>query len=240
MSSRKCADRFIERRAEHFHAGANARIVAVGMHVPAGVLHGDKAAAGLDEAAGHEKLLAQGRGLKELFADAEAARVVAVDRPRVFLGNVERVARAADDHVERLQLEAIEPLQVAAGVDRALDVVELSQEQLAVAQAIGRDGETQVVQELAAAGRIERGKGQAQFAGVRAGGDAAALHQILAIDFIRRDEAIGRQTARFVVRRHGGGHRPSPCSGRFCRRRWDRSHRSACGRWLWDGCCCRA
>ena len=66
------ADGLVERRAEHVHAGADAGVVAVGVHVPAGVLHGDEAAAGLDEPAGHEHLLAERGGLKELLADAKA------------------------------------------------------------------------------------------------------------------------------------------------------------------------
>ena len=64
---------------------ADAGVVAVGVHVPAGVLHGDEAAARLDQPAGQQHLLAERRGLKELLADAELAGVVALDSAAVFL-----------------------------------------------------------------------------------------------------------------------------------------------------------
>ena len=83
-----------------------------------------------------------------------------------------------------LLLEAVEPCDVAAGVDRALDRVELAEQRLAVVEALGGNGQVEVLQQLAAAAGIERGIGQAELAGMRAGCDAAALGAVLAIDFV--------------------------------------------------------
>src|SRR5262249_56371522 len=105
-----------------------AGVVAVGVHIPAGALHGDEAGAGFDEPAGHQHLLAENRWLEDLLAALVHAGVVALDELLIFLGNVESLAGPAGDEVDGLLLKLVVALGRIAGVEAALEIVELLQE----------------------------------------------------------------------------------------------------------------
>ena len=103
----KRRDRLIDRPAEHLHAGDDARIVAVRVHVPARRMHRHELAARLDQPPSGQHVLAEQRRAKQFLADLDAAGFVPLDQTAILLRQIERFRRTSQDHVERLLRESV-------------------------------------------------------------------------------------------------------------------------------------
>jgi AraC family transcriptional regulator of adaptative response/methylated-DNA-[protein]-cysteine methyltransferase len=121
-------------RPEHVHPVHRARVVDVGVHVPPRGVHGDEPAARLAQPAGEQHLPAQRGGTELLVTHLHRVRVVPLDLPRVFPGQVERLGRAAEDEVERLPPVLVAGGNAAGGVHIAAESVQRLQQRPAVFQ----------------------------------------------------------------------------------------------------------
>ncbi len=78
------------------------------MHVPAAIVEGDKADAGVAQAPGRQQLLSQ-------------AGTVTIAHPRVFPRHVKGLAGPALDQFECLGLEAVQALKQAAAIEAPVE-----------------------------------------------------------------------------------------------------------------------
>jgi len=84
-------------------------IVAVGVHVPAGILDRDEDAAPLTQPAGQQQLSAQCRGTKLLESSRELGRIVAGQQLGVLLTQVEGPSSLTQNQFERLLFKPVQP-----------------------------------------------------------------------------------------------------------------------------------
>ena len=207
----KRADRMIHLPAHRPDAGHALGAVAVGVHVPATVRHGDEPAAGLAQPPGEQQLMAQQvRHAAHVVVALQVghlenpARVVALAGAGIFLRQVERSGDAARDHVEGLLLVAVDSAEQIVRVDLPAHAVQVGQERPAIGQPLRRDPQLHVLLQLAAAAGAEGGVGRPQLARRGHGRQGAGLEialqlQPLAHRLGQHQHIAGHAGARIVA-----------------------------------------
>ena len=110
-------DGLVDRSSESFHAEGHVELRGAPVHVPTGIVHGDETTPGLAEPPGQEQLVPECRMTSlDSQCGVEATGVVTPDKCRIFIGELKGPATTAEQQVEGLLLEAVQPVHHSAGV----------------------------------------------------------------------------------------------------------------------------
>src|SRR5689334_16583006 len=98
----------IDRPAQLVHATGNVELRVAAVHVPAGIVNGHEATAGLAKPAGQEQLMSKAGGTVAANAGLEPTGVVTIDESAILAGQIECLPGPAEDQVIGLPLKAVE------------------------------------------------------------------------------------------------------------------------------------